>query len=274
MFPKYSVLMSVYKKEKPEWLTISIESILQQIVKPDEIVIVQDGPLTESLEKIIKKYKEEYKELFHVIKLEKNMGLGPALNKGIENCRNTYIMRMDSDDYCLKERSRFLLEVAEKHPEYGVIGSYEAEFEDDINNIVAIHKVPEKKDEIYSFMKRRCALLHPTVLYKKEIVKQCGGYKNAPLYEDYDLFLRIVIENNIPCYNVQIPLYHIRINDGFFRRRGGVLYMKRMIAFKIKQYRKGYMNFMDLVTSAGAHFIVCLLPNSLRRMVYIRLLRK
>lgn len=229
---KYSILMSVYYKEKPMWLRESIESMLSQTVKAEEFFIVKDGPLTDELDEVIDEYVKSYPELFTILALKKNMGLGPALAEGVKKCRNEIIIRMDSDDYSVPERCEKLLRELDKHPECGIIGSYEAEFSDDMNSPVAIHKVPETSEQIHAFMSRRCALLHPTVLYKKSVIINCGNYHDVRLYEDYDLFMRVVLEHNVKCYNIQENLYYIRINDAFFERRGGISYMKTAVGFK------------------------------------------
>lgn len=269
----YSVLMSVYYKEKPEWLKASIESMLAQTVKAEEFCLVKDGPLTKKLDEIINHYKEQYPQLFTIITLEHNQGLGPALSEGVKKCRNEVIIRMDSDDYSVPERCEKLLMHLETHPELDIIGSFEVEFAEDLNNPVAIHKVPELSEQIRVFMKRRCALLHPTVLYKKSFIIHCGNYRNVHLYEDYDLFMRAVLEYHAKCHNIQENLYYIRVNDSFFRRRGGILYMKTAVKFKWNQHRKGYISAKDFMISAGAQAVVCLLPNMVRKWVYLKFLR-
>lgn len=270
---KYSVLMSVYYKEKPIWLGESIESMLSQTVRAEEFFIVKDGPLTDELDEIIDKYVTKYPELFTILTLEKNMGLGPALAEGVKKCRNEIIIRMDSDDYSVPWRCEKLLQELDKHPECGIIGSYEVEFSEDINKPVAIHRVPETSEQIHKFMRRRCALLHPTVLYKKSVIINCGNYHDVRLYEDYDLFMRAVLEHDIKCYNIQENLYYIRINDAFFKRRGGISYMKIAVGFKWSQYKKGYMSLRDFMVSAGGQAMVCLLPNKMRKWVYLNFLR-
>lgn len=265
--------MSVYYKDRPDWLELSLSSIVLQTVFPDEIILVKDGEISEDLERVIKKFIDGYPCVFKVIPLKNNVGLGPALNVGLKECRNNIVIRMDADDYCVFDRNEKLLKAANAHKDCGIIGSWEAEFNGSLDNVVAIHKVPENTNQIFEFMKRRCALLHPTVLYKKDIIIKCGGYNNAPLYEDYDLFLRVVIKYKVPCYNIQEPLYFIRINDDFFKRRGGWKYMKNLVSFKWKQYKIGYMSYGDFCVSAGAHAVVCMLPNYLRKKIYMKFLR-
>lgn len=271
---KYTVLMSVYYKEKPEYLSLSIESMLNQTVKPDEFIIVKDGPLTTELDEVINNFVTAYPKTFNIIVYETNLGLGPALAKGIENSKNELIARMDSDDYVVSTRCERQLEKFREDPKLGMVGSYEAEFVDDIDNVISIHRVPSENDEIERFMHRRCSVLHPTVMYKKSAVLKSGNYQSVLLYEDYDLFARMVLEYHIKSYNIPEPLYYIRTSEDFFKRRGGIKYAKTVLKFKWGQYRKGYMSLMDFCISGLGQAFVCVLPNSLRKIFYMKFLRK
>lgn len=271
---KYTVLMSVYYKEKPEYLSLSIESMLNQTVKPDEFIIVKDGPLTMELDEVINNFVTAYPKTFNIIVNETNLGLGSALAKGIENSKNELIARMDSDDYVVSTRCERQLEKFREDPKLGMVGSYEAEFVDDIDNVISIHRVPSENDEIERFMHRRCSVLHPTVMYKKSAVLKSGNYQSVLLYEDYDLFARMVLEYHIKSYNIPEPLYYIRTSEDFFKRRGGIKYAKTVLKFKWGQYRKGYMSLMDFCISGLGQAFVCVLPNSLRKSFYMKFLRK
>ena len=271
---KYTVLMSVYYKERPEYLSLSIESMLNQTVKPDEFIIVKDGPLTNELDEVINNFATEYPQMFNVIVNETNLGLGPALAKGIENSKNELIARMDSDDYVVSTRCEKQLEKFREDSELGMVGSYEAEFVDDIDNIISIHRVPTENKEIEQFMHRRCSILHPTVMYKKSAVLKSGNYQSVLLYEDYDLFARMVLEHHIKSYNIPESLYYIRTSEDFFKRRGGIKYAQTVLRFKWGQYRKGYMSLVDFCISGLGQAFVCVLPNSLRKSFYMKFLRK
>lgn len=270
----YSVLMSVYCREKPEWLDISINSMLCQTIRPEEFLIVKDGPLTHELDAIIANYVESNPGLFTVIAIEKNGGLGPALALGVTKCRNELIIRMDSDDYSVPTRCEKLLDTLELHPECDVIGSYEVEFEERIENAVSIHRVPVNSEEISSFMKKRCALLHPTVLYKQSSVKKAGNYKSIKMYEDYELFMRMILVCGMKAFNIPENLYYIRINNDFFERRGGWEYMNTAVKFKYAQLKKHNISKKDFIISAGGQAVVCLMPNVLRKWFYLKFLRK
>lgn len=271
---KYTVLMSVYYKEKPEYLSLSIESMLNQTVKPDEFIIVKDGSLTTELDEVINNFVTAYPEMFNIIVNETNLGLGPALAKGIENSKNELIARMDSDDYAVSTRCERQLDKFREDPKLGMVGSYEAEFVDTVDNVISIHRVPSENDEIERFMHRRCSVLHPTVMYKKSAVLKSGNYQSVLLYEDYDLFARMVLEYHIKSYNIPEPLYYIRTSEDFFKRRGGIKYAKTVLKFKWGQYRKGYMSSMDFCISGLGQAFVCVLPNSLRKSFYMKFLRK
>lgn len=270
---KYTVLMSVYYKEKPAYLKNSIESMLNQTIPPDEFVIVKDGPLSRDLDDVIEKFIDENPGLFTIIENKINLGLGPALAKGILASRNSLIARMDSDDYSVNTRCERQLNEFEKDPTLEMVGSFEAEFIDNIENVISIHSVPETDTEIRKFMRRRCAVLHPTVMYKKQSVINSGNYQDVHLYEDYDLFARMVLEHNTKTYNIQENLYYIRTSKDFFKRRGGVKYAHTVLKFKWGQYKKGYMSLEDFIISGLGQVIVCLLPNSMRKWFYMTFLR-
>lgn len=209
---KYSFLMSVYYKEKPEYLKTSIDSMLNQTQKPDEIIIVEDGKLTEELEEIIEKYKKENPNIFTVVKLEKNIGLGLALNKGIEFSRNELIARMDSDDICIPTRCEEQIDMFMKDSNLAIVGTMVDEFIDNPNNIISSRIVPTQNKEIYEFAKKRSPFNHPTVMYKKSEVLKNGGYSDLRRNQDVDLFGRMMF-NGAKAANIDKALVLFRSDD-------------------------------------------------------------
>ncbi len=272
-YPKYSILMSVYIKDNPEWLVESIECMLDQTIKCDEFVIVEDGPLTEELNNVIDSYDRKYPKLFNIIKIKKNGGLGPALKLGVENCKNEWIARMDSDDYSPNDRIEKQFDVLKKCPDVGIVGSNADEFVDSIDNVVAHVLLPETNDEIIRFSKKRCPYRHSGIIYKKSEIIAAGNYQECYLCEDYDLYSRMEM-NGTKGYNVQEVLLYVRVNPDFYSRRGGLKYLKSILKFKKRLLKSGFYSKKDYIVSAGAHLIVCLMPNKLREFVYKKLLRK
>lgn len=277
MTEKYSVLMSVYYKEKPDYLRLAIQSMLDQTEKPDEFIVVKDGPLTDELGAVINEFITLNPGLFTIIANPTNLGLGPALRKGVIASKNELIARMDSDDYAVPDRCKKQLRYFKIDPELSMVGSYEAEFINTIENVVSIHKEPETNQEIFNFMRRRCAILHPTVIFKKSEVIRAGNYQETSsyaVYEDYDLFARMIFDAKVKCYNVQEALYYIRTSEDFYERRGGEKYAKTVLRFKWHLFQKGHMSFVDFGISGLGQAFVCMLPNKLRKVFYMKVLRK
>lgn len=273
MEKKYSVLMSIYYKENAEWFDKSIKSMFDQTIKPSEFVLVEDGKLTDELYGVVDKYKNEYPEIFKVIEIKENGGLGPALKKGIEECSNEFVARMDSDDYCLPERIEKEFEIFEKDPELGLVGTNVSEFIDNTDNVICNVILPETNEEIVKFSKKRCPFRHPSILYKKSAVLKAGNYREYYLCEDYDMWLRM-IRSGCKCYNVQEILTYMRIGEDFYKRRGGHKYFKSIKRFKKEQLENGYFTKMEYLKTIVPHAIVCYMPNGLRDFVYKKFLRK
>ena len=269
---KYSVLMSVYYKEQPDWFDEAINSMIKQTVPPDEFVIVKDGELTEALNNVIDRYTEKYPELFRIVALPENKGLGPALLTGVMACKNEIIARMDSDDISLPTRCFEELFELESDESLMIVGSWVNEFCGGTDNIIALRKLPCSNADIKEFARKRCPFAHPSVMYRKSAVTAAGNYRDYPYFEDYDLWIRM-IKNGYECKNIDKPLVYMRVNDDFYRRRGGVKYLKKVLRFKREQYKSGFYSFKDYFVSAGAHCVVCLMPNFMRDFVYKKLLR-
>lgn len=273
MEKKYSVLMSVYYKENPKWFDESIKSMFEQTIKPSEFVLVEDGPLTNELYNVVEKYQKEYPNEFKVVTIEKNVGLGPALKKGVEECSNEYIARMDSDDISIPERCEKQLNYFKEFPDTDIVGSNIAEFIDQIENVIAYRNLPQKDNEIKKYARRRNPFGHPSIMMKKSKVLEAGNYRSYYLCEDYDMWIRM-IEKGAKCYNFQELLVYMRISEDFYKRRGGIKYLKSILKFKKEQYKKGFYSFKDYLVSSFAHIVMCLMPNKLRDFLYRKVLRR
>lgn len=221
----YSVLMSVYYKEQPEFLRAAMESIFQQTVLTDDFVLVCDGPLTPELDAVIADLQTAYPEILHLVRLEKNGGLGNALNIGIRHCRNDLVARMDSDDISRPDRCEKQLEVFQRRAEVSVTSGIVEEFTGSIQNIHTRRVPPETQNEILAFAKKRNPFNHPCVMYKKQAVEAAGGYQDFFLLEDYYLWVRMLL-NGAVGYNLQEPLLWMRAGSDLYKRRAGWKYAK------------------------------------------------
>lgn len=173
MSVNYSVLMSVYYKERPDYLRQSMQSIYDQTVPTDDFVLVCDGPLTPELDAVIADMQQQFGPCLHVCRLLKNGGLGKALNFGIQQCKNDLVARMDSDDVSRSNRCERQLAVFEKHPEYSLGSGIVEEFSDTIEHVSVRRIVPEQQADIIAFAKKRNPFNHPCVMYKKKRCRSC-----------------------------------------------------------------------------------------------------
>ena len=270
---KYSVLMSLYIKEKPEYLDLAIESMVNQTVKPDEIVIVKDGPITKELENVLDKYDKEYPNLFNIVGYEKNRGLGLALNYGIEHSRNELIARMDTDDISKPDRCEKQLKKFEQRSELAIVGTWVDEFYNTPNEIVSTRAVPTESDEIYEFAKKRSPFNHPTVMYRKSKVMENNGYSDLRRNQDVDLFGRMLF-SGCKAENVGEALLFFRSNDDLAKRRKSWENTKSYIDTIKTFWKMGYSSFSDYLMIAIAQTGMYVMPVKLQHWVYKKFLRK
>ena len=230
-YREYSVLMSVYHKEKPEYLKQAIESIQTQTLSTNDFVLVCDGPLNEQLDDVIATKQQEMGDTLNVVRLAKNGGLGNALNEGIKYCKNELVARMDSDDIAYPDRCEKQIAVFNTHSEVSICSGIVEEFTTDPNTVDTRRVPPETNAEIIEFAKKRNPFNHPCVMYKKSAVEAVGSYQDFYLLEDYYLWLRMLMAG-YQGYNIQEPLLHMRAGSDMYLRRAGWKYAKTAVGDK------------------------------------------
>ena len=273
MASKYSVLMSVYHKEKPEYLKQAIESIQAQALLTDDFVLVCDGPLNDALDGVIFAKQQEMGTVLNVVRLAKNGGLGNALNEGIKYCKNELIARMDSDDIAYPDRCEKQLSVFDEHPEVGICSGIVEEFTTDPNTVDAKRVPPETNVEIVEFAKKRNPENHPVIMFRKQAVLAAGGYQHFPLFEDYYLWIRM-LQNGAKFYNIQESLLYFRFSPAMFKRRGGLKYVTTELRFQNQLRNLGFITSSEYLYNVFIRVITRMMPNSLRAILYKKALRK
>ncbi len=262
---KFSVCTSVYKNDNPLFVREALDSLLvYQSVKPDAIVLVQDGPISYDLSQLIIEYKNKYGDILTVIKLDKNGGLGNALNIGVDHAKYAIVARMDCDDICLPNRFEKQISYLQSHPECDIVGGQITEFIGRPNNIVSRRLVPLSNEEIYAYMKRRCALNHVTVVFRKDSVLKVGNYQDWFWNEDYYLWVRMMLSD---CNFANIPdvVVNVRTGPNQYSRRGGKRYFKSEVGIKKLMLRNGLITNTEFIRNFIERFIVqLLLPSSIR----------
>lgn len=185
---KISIIMSTYN-ERIEDVRLAVESILNQTYNDFEFIIVVDLPENEEIINVLKKYKEKDERIILIIN-KKNIGLPNSLNKGLKIATGEYIARMDADDISFPERLENQVKYLDKNEDIVLIGTLAKKI-DENNNEIGCLKVPVG-EQVKTTLKYRCCLVHPSIMFKKEILKKISGYRNFPCAQDYDFYSRII----------------------------------------------------------------------------------
>lgn len=270
----FSVAMSVYKSDNPNFFDRALSSITdEQTIIPNEIVLVVDGPVNDEINAVIDKYESKY-EIFKVIRLEQNGGLGNALKIAVENSSNELIARMDSDDVSVSTRFEEQLKYFETNPEIDIVGGDITEFIGEENNIVGKRSVPLSNESIREYMKTRCAMNHVSVMYKKKAVESAGGYQDWFWNEDYYLWIRMWL-NGAVFANTGSVLVNVRVGEEMYQRRGGSKYFESEKGLQDYMLKNKMINHSTYIKNVAKRLIVQkLMPNKLRGWVFRTFARK
>lgn len=269
---KFTVLLSIYHKEKNEYFIDALNSVFNQSLMPSQVVLVCDGPLTNELYETIEKFSALH-ENFEIYKLEKNMGLHHALNFGLDFCKYELVARMDTDDIAC--HNRFEIQVNEfiNDTNLALIGSDVEEFINNKEIITSIKHMPVTRNEIISFSKFRNPFNHPSVMFRKSVIERVGKYREMHYFEDYDLWLR-VINTDLNFKNIPQSLTKMRTVPDLYKRRGGISYIPKIFRFRYTALREKNINLVEFFLSTFAQTIASLVPNFVRKFIYQKILRK
>ncbi|EPB0481134.1 glycosyltransferase [Providencia stuartii] len=267
----FTVLLSVYKNEKPEYLNDAIESILlYQTTPPNEVVLVKDGELSNALNTIIEHWVNAYSSIIKIVSLSNNVGLGSALNEGLKHCSYDWVFRMDTDDICTPDRFKKQLSYIDSHPDIVLLGSCIEEFDSTMTVSLGYRNVPATSNDISLYSKKRNPFNHMTVAFRKNVIEYVGGYQHHLYMEDYNLWIRVIAAGH-KVANLQDCLVKVRGGDSMVKRRKGIAYIKSefqlaklKIEKKIDTPLNSYFNFT-------LRSIPRLLPTSILSKVYKKL---
>ena len=230
----FSVLMSVYIKEKPEYLASALDSLVAQTMAPAEVVIVEDGPITAELKAVIESYRAKLPIKSAVS--EKNQGLAKALNFGLTFCSYDLVARMDTDDIALPQRFAVQVDFMQQHPDIALSSAYIEEWDDNMQQLIFVKKLPLEHQQLKEFVKFRSPMSHPVVIFRKNAVLRVGGYPD--IYpEDYPLWCTM-ISAGYQTANIPQVLLKMRAGAGMMSRRGA-------------KFLKGYIQTYKLLHSLG-----------------------
>lgn len=218
----FSVLLSLYAREQPDWLSACLDSICAQSIQPDEIIIVLDGAIGHALQTVVKRYQNKLS--IKTIPLTQHLGLGNALNIGITHCQHEWIMRMDTDDICAPERFARQWNFIQQHPDITLFSGQIAEFSDSPEQTNTIRYVPQSDQDIRHYAQWRNPINHMAAAYRKSAVQAVGGYQHHQWMEDYNLWLRIIAAG-YKTANLPDILVYARAGHNMHARRRGLRYL-------------------------------------------------
>ena len=271
MHEKFSVLMSIYYKERPEYLILSLNSVLEQTIPPSEVIIVEDGPLTDELYRVLDEFSKKYPNIKR-LPLSENHGLGVALNIGVSACNHELIARMDTDDISLPNRFEKQLEFMKDNPNIDICGTWLTEFIDTRDNLCRMRKVPITDTEIKKYICQRPPFSHPTVMYKKSKVLKAGNYQHFDKLEDWWLWARMMNTGALMA-NIPESLLLFRTNKETYKRRGGLKFAMNIVRLQKQLYQMHISNKMDVLKCIFIRFTVALIPNWARNILYTKVFR-
>ena len=265
-----SVLMSVYKAERPQYLDMALRSVFSQTLKADKVVLVEDGRLTPELDEVIEKWKSAEASLV-VLPFEKNRGLAVALNEGLKVIDTEFIARMDTDDIALPQRFEKQMDFLKNNKVIDVVGTFIQEINEKNEIIKDIVKYPVVHKECYEFFAKRDPLAHPTVMFRKSYFEKIGEFYTERFVginkqEDSDLWFKGFLHN---CKFSNIPeiLFQFRRSESFYQRRTGFRYGLMQLKDKIRRNKKlGYGVSANLF--AFAYFCMTQLPSVIKKYLY------
>lgn len=272
---KYSVLMSVYQNDDPNFLDIALKSIYEdQTKKPDEIVVVFDGPLTDRLYQVLNDFAQNKEDVVKYYPQEINRGLGEALRIGSEYCTGDYIFRMDSDDISHPRRFEKQISYIEANPQIDVLGTDIAEFyTNPYEGELRVRACPIDHDGIVEMGRKRNPMNHVTVCIKKLALQKCGGYESLLLLEDYYLWLKMIVAGCV-LGNINESLVYVRIGNGFNSKRGSKVRIKGWKHLQDYMVANGLINKFEAVVNMIYIRAFTYCPACLRKFVYDKVLRQ
>lgn len=269
----YSVLMSVYAGEQPEYLSRSLDSLLSQTLPPFEIVLVKDGPLTPELEEVIAGKESLFPGVIHPVQLSANQGLGSALREGLLHCQSEYVARMDSDDISYPDRMEKQMKYLADHPDVDILSGVIDEFDTDESHVTGSRVLPLENDDIWAFARTRSPFNHAAVTYKKSKVLAAGSYRgDLPRVEDHDLWMRMY-RANAKAANLKDHLLFVRCGGGMHTRRHGLKNALALRRFYREMYMMGEIGYTHYLFDIACACGLQLMPAWLHKACY-KLIRK
>lgn len=265
----FSLLMAIYAQDRPDFFAQAFTSTVNdQTRRPDEVVVVQDGPIPAALAQCLTSLTAAAPvPVVHVV-LPDNRGLGPALVAGLVRCSYDIVARMDADD--VSDPTRFAEQLPLLEAGADIVGTGLREFVRDPGDpadVLGTRTPPTDPRQIARAARFHDPFNHPTVVYRRRAVQAAGGYQDLPLMEDYLLFARMIAAGARPA-NLAQPLVNYRVGAGAYARRGGLRLLRSELTLQRRLRRLGFTTPLQYVRNLVVRGGYRLVPESIRRLAY------
>lgn len=268
----FSVLMSIYHKEKPRYFDSCMCSIWnKQTLKPNEIILVLDGGLTKELYELIDEWKKKLGELMKIIPIEKNAGLGNALNIGLKSCTYDFIARMDTDDIATPRRFEKQTIFLINNSDVDVLGTCISEIDEQGKQLNKVVNYPLKHKDLFLFFKKRDPLAHPTVMFRKRFFEKAGVYPEELQFAEDTLLWYQGFLNGCKFANISYVGLRYRRTSDFYKRRSNIKKTIGLLKIRLLTINTNLNYGIAADLSAIAYFLISLAPQSIKQLLYNKL---
>lgn len=265
--PPFSVLLPTYAGDDPAELNLAIKSCFDQTLVPDEVIVVEDGPLTDALGALLDEWQDRHPDDLRRHAIPENTGLGNALREGVQACDNDLIARADADDLNVPNRFERQLTYLRQRPDVDAVGGYIAEFVNDPDEPERIREVPTDHEAIRRKARFRSPMNHGTVLFRRKAVLSAGNYRPVIRMEDYDLWVRMLLDG-ATFSNLPEVLVKVRAGPGMAARRGGLEYARAECRRQVEFYQRGFTSLPVFLFNVATRVPLRFLPNRVRAAIY------
>jgi len=264
--------MSVYERDRPDYADAAIRSMVEQSAPFTDLVIVCDGPVGADLDAVIERWRGELGERLRVHRLAENRGLAGALRAGLPLCRTERVARMDADDVSRPRRCELLLDAMNCRG-LDLVGGFISEFDRTPGDMASVREVPLEREDIIAFAKRRNPFNHVSVMFRRPAVLAAGGYRDVHLLEDYDLWVRMLM-NGCACANIPRVVVDVRTGAGMYARRSSLRYLKEQWRFFGRLHSQGFVSRGQEAVALAARSAATLMPAGAVKRAYGLVLRR
>lgn len=265
-----TVLMTVYHGTTQEEFDRAVASILQQTHPADEFLIVADGALRREVDAALS--AAEGSGAITVRRLPCNVGSGIASQHGLAAARGEFVARQDADDISLPHRLEREM-AAIRARGLDIVGSAMLEFIDSPDNLIGIRGSPGELRAILRRARMNNPINNPTVVFRRQLALEVGGYSDLRFMQDYDLFVRMLMAG-AQAANLSEPLVMFNVGNGMLARRSGPAMLKHEWALQQRLVHNGVVGHLGAARNLALRGTFRMLPAPLLERAYARLFRR